>query len=149
MKNSVHQFVIDEASRLGGLETGGVLVGYYADDEIVIVNIVGPGPKAKHRQTSFKPDGKYHSKELAAMYEKSGRIERYLGDWHTHPNSTSYLSDLDKSTLARIGGYKKAQLTTPIMLVLGTKKMQLKIWIYYINEKGRELIEGCRIILFD
>jgi integrative and conjugative element protein (TIGR02256 family) len=149
IKKSARRFIIDEASHWGDLETGGVLVGYYADDEIVLTKIIGPGPRAEHRRASFKPDSQYHLKELTDVYNKSGRIERYLGDWHTHPNSTSYLSDLDKSTLRKIGGYKKAQLATPIMLVLGTPKMQLKVWIYYVNDVGRGMIEGCRTILFD
>ena len=149
MKSWISDFIIEEASRWKDLETGGVLAGYATNNDIVVTNIVGPGPKAKHNKMSFIPDNKYHNEQMANIYKASNQIEAYIGDWHTHPNSIAYLSDRDKTTLRKIGTYKKARLPSPLMLVLGTSNMEMKIWIYCLNQEGEKVIEPCNLILFD
>lgn len=149
IKNSVVQFIIDQAKHWGNLETGGILAGYVSGGDIVVTQIVGPGPKAKHTASSFKPDSKYHSERIAEIYERSNREDTYLGDWHTHPNARSYLSPKDKETLVRIGNYKKARMPSPIMLVLGTEKMEIKVWNYYRNGERKEIVDPCRVFFYD
>ena len=124
------------------------MVGYFTDEAIVVTKHIGPGAKAKHSATSFEPDNKFHKVELASIYKNTNQTERYLGDWHTHPNSTAYLSDKDKQTLRKIAHHRKAQMKTPIMLVLGTKNGEIKIWRHVIKDGKEEAIEPCMLILY-
>lgn len=116
-------------------ETGGVLMGYWAEPlvEVVITNAIGPGPKAIHKEKGFAPDAEYQEKEIANIYEASGRLSTYLGDWHTHPRGSTRLSIRDKRTLRRIAVANNARCPVPIMAVLGgggKDKWLLEIWQY-------------------
>lgn len=103
------------------LETGGVMMGYWAESrgEVVVCRITGPGPLAVHSEHAFVPDGDYQESEVARVYEESGRVYSYLGDWHTHPREGAYLSQKDVGTLRKISGFAKARAPVPIMAVLG------------------------------
>lgn len=86
--------------------------------EVVITDIVSPGPKAIHGLDDFSPDHKYHEFEVARIYNMSaGRIV-YLGDWHSHPNGSVYLSEKDRATLQRIGSSQEARMPTPLMAIM-------------------------------
>jgi integrative and conjugative element protein (TIGR02256 family) len=101
-----------EADAKHPLETGGVLLGYEGETEekgsgaevsaLVVTATVGPGPGAIHERHRFVPDHEFHRAAVARFYESSGRICRYLGDWHTHPGAAAYMSSADAHTLERI-----------------------------------------------
>lgn len=111
-------------------ETGGLLMGFVSDSNFWITNIVGPGPKAKHESYSYTPDNDFHEDEMARIYHASGRTHTYLGDWHTHPNNGAYLSNRDKKTLKNISENELCRLPKPLMLILSTKPIEFKAWIY-------------------
>lgn len=103
------------------LETGGLLVGYWSADNnnVVVTEMVGPGPGAKHRKMTYKPDYDFHQQEMNRIYNESEGVSTYLGDWHSHPKSTSHLSFLDKRALRNIARFPDNYIDLPIMLVLG------------------------------
>lgn len=109
-----------EADHRAPLETGGVLLGYWAaaQDAAVVEHIVGPGPRAARRRTDFAPDHAYQEREIAQLYRKAGGNLEYLGDWHTHPGGPAALSGKDVATLRRIARYSAARAPRPIMLLL-------------------------------
>jgi integrative and conjugative element protein (TIGR02256 family) len=126
-------FMVKEFLRKLPNETGGVLVGYWlADSEgAVITDVLGPGPRAKHRKISFVPDASYHESEIARLYEESGRLHTYLGDWHSHPDSTTRLSRTDRHTLLTIAKHAEARVVTPLMAVIGeSDPLTLQVWQY-------------------
>lgn len=101
------------------LETGGMLIGYDADDEsAVVTEIIGAGPRARHRRMTFRPDHEYQQKRLEEIFRRSDGVESYLGDWHTHPNGIHALSAKDIRVLKRIASTKAARQPHPVMLVL-------------------------------
>lgn len=109
----------DLASSMSPNETGGVLLGYFAESkDIVVTTIIGPGPKALHARYSFNPDAEFHQMEIAKHYYNSNGVETYLGDWHTHPFGTHELSNTDKKTLAKIATTPESQNSNPIMLII-------------------------------
>lgn len=100
-------------------ETGGVLVGYLAQNDVVVSKVVGPGPDAVHDLCKFIPDYSFHENQIAKLYSESGRRYIYLGDWHTHPRQQfPEMSQKDISTLKRIARHKPARITSPIMLIM-------------------------------
>jgi integrative and conjugative element protein (TIGR02256 family) len=121
--------IVNEVLEYFPYETGGTLAGYIGDNgEKVITQITASGPKAQHHLHSYVPDYKFDEEQIAKIYRKSKRIEIYLGDWHSHPGSTSYMSIRDKDTLERIAKFDKARIDTPVMLILGTTSLEIKGW---------------------
>ena len=103
------------------LETGGLLVGYFSedDDDVVITGLTGPGPKAKHGKCFFCPDYDGDRLEIGRIFAESFGKVSYLGDWHTHPTGSSYLSFLDRRALKNIAKFPHNYVDRPIMLILG------------------------------
>lgn len=107
------------ADELAPLETGGMLIGYTADNgDTVVTNIIGPGPSARHYRFSFTPDPDYQQQLLDEYFIASEGRETYLGDWHTHPNNSARLSLRDKKTLSRIANTPSSGTRHPIMAIL-------------------------------
>lgn len=125
-------FMVGEFKRAYPNETGGVLLGYWsAPNSAVITHAIGPGPNAVHDDVSFIPDCSYHESEIARLYEYSGRIHTYLGDWHSHPNSCTELSSTDRRTLSTIAKHKEARVRTPLMAIIARHDPpDLRIWQY-------------------
>lgn len=102
------------------METGGMLLGYIADNnDVVVTAIIGPGPAAKSSRNAFEPDAEFQQVELEAHYRATEGMESYLGDWHTHPHGSSIPSRTDKSTLAHIAFTTSSRIKHPIMAIAG------------------------------
>jgi integrative and conjugative element protein (TIGR02256 family) len=130
---AVIQFIEAEAARFFPKETGGVLVGYWVSmpNEAVLTDVIGPGQKASHSFSSFLPDHDFQQSEIERLYQSSGRLHTYMGDWHTHPKQDAYLSPTDRSTLRKIALHKEARNASPLMAVLGNgPNWNLKVWRY-------------------
>lgn len=110
-----------QASAAYPLETGGMLVGYRNGSSYVVMRVIGPGPQALHSRTRFEPDHDWQSAQLDLHYSQSRGVHRYLGDWHTHPDSVGELSWLDRRTLARIAAGPRTGEENPLMIVGGGK----------------------------
>jgi integrative and conjugative element protein (TIGR02256 family) len=125
--------MLAEAERMSPLETGGALVGYWVTphDEVVVTHATGPGPNAVHGPRGFLPDDEFQEGEIARVYRESGRLYTYLGDWHTHPGASSYLSWRDKRTLRKVAVCPDARAPIPLMAVFGGgPDWTLKVWRY-------------------
>jgi integrative and conjugative element protein (TIGR02256 family) len=110
--------LIAEAERALPNETGGVLLGYRAENDTrVVMAIVGPGPRAHHARDHFEPDQSYQEMAIARVYAESAHMWTYLGDWHTHPGSDARPSRRDLRTLRHIANAKEARVPQPIMLI--------------------------------
>lgn len=111
-------------------ETGGVLVGYWAEQrQVVVTAAVDAGPHSTHSTDGFHPDSAYQVAKIAELYEASGRYHLYLGDWHTHPLGGLGLSRIDRQTMRRIARTSAARCPRPLMLVLASAdNWQLAAW---------------------
>lgn len=112
---------IIEAERSFPTETGGVLMGYWVKPlaEVVITGCTTPGLLARHTSIQYVPDCRHDEAEIEHHYHKSGRLHTYLGDWHSHPEESPYLSPTDTRTLRRIAGHAAARIELPLMAILG------------------------------
>jgi integrative and conjugative element protein (TIGR02256 family) len=81
-----------------GRETGGILLGFDADErgEALALEAGGPGPNAEQRWDFFQRDLE-HAQQLAnAAYGRS--CARWIGEWHTHPRGLLVPSRKDLRT---------------------------------------------------
>lgn len=114
------------------LESGGVLMGWRSNEITAVVTaMIGPGPKALHERYAFQPDQDWQNEQIALHYERSGRRETYLGDWHTHPDARNgTLSWTDRNVIGRIIAAPAARCPVPVMMILwgAPKSWSLSMW---------------------
>lgn len=112
--------LVAEADKSAPLETGGILLGFWAEEnsEPVVLEMLGPGPNAIHERYRFVPDHEHQTAEIERLYHDSGRRLHYLGDWHTHPGGSATLSKSDRATLRQIAAEPAARAPMPTMLIL-------------------------------
>jgi integrative and conjugative element protein (TIGR02256 family) len=128
------------------LEGGGVLLGYRVADELVVTAVIGGGSAALRTRTSYRPDVKWQNAQIAKHYERSGRRDEYLGDWHSHPDTeTAYLSSDDRAVLRRIIRTPQARCPNPVMGVLagGRFNWRMSAW----SAELRQRWFGSRLVL--
>jgi integrative and conjugative element protein (TIGR02256 family) len=102
------------ARELSPLENGGVLLGWRSGEDRIIVDLRGPGPRALHGRHCFIPDHVWQLSEINGAFNASSGDLDYLGDWHSHPDGVTEMSDLDSATLLRIARCVSA----PLMLIV-------------------------------
>lgn len=110
---------MDQVRSFPGRETGGILMGYTVDEDTVVTEVVGPGPRSSSGRRHFKPDANWQAAEVARIYADSGRTMTYLGDWHSHPNSLPFPSMLDLWTARQIASSPDARNPNPLILIVG------------------------------
>lgn len=129
------------------LETGGVLIGYWAADvkDVVVTAATGPGPNALHGEMGFVPDSAVQTEVVSRHYAASGRRHVYLGDWHSHPDGGRKLSRLDVRTLRAISADPAARIRSPLMAVLfGADVWRIQLWCLVPRRIG-PWAAGCRV----
>lgn len=119
--------MVEEGSTRFPLETGGLLMGYWAGGEPVVTHAIGPGPAASHSRFNFEPDYAYHRQEVDRVYAEREDLW-YLGDWHTHPCGVAEPSPLDLKMIQGVRDNKDAQLPKPLMLMLGGHLERLGVY---------------------
>lgn len=125
--------MLEEATLRFPNETGGVWMGYRVESsrDTVVVDAIGPGPKAGFEPNSFRADVRYQHDQIDQLYHASGRQNSFIGDWHTHPVSRPYLSPIDRAAIREIAGNPLSQQPNPVMGVLGGgEPWRLAAWRY-------------------
>ena len=127
------ELCLADADKFFPRETGGAFMGYWSDPEQVVVTaMITGGPEARHGRYSFEPDQQWQVNQIAEHYERSGRTEVYLGDWHTHPGASSaQLSKADLGALRRIIRARRARAPRPVCVIFfgQPQKWRYSAWI--------------------
>jgi integrative and conjugative element protein (TIGR02256 family) len=147
---SLRDRMIEEAREHEPCETGGVLLGYEAGaTDVIVCALIGAGPKAKRRRSGFEPDGEWQEPEIANAYERSGRIQTYLGDWHSHPEGVARPSRRDRDTAHRIAKHREARAPRPLMLIVARDDEEWEAAAYRLNRKRmtRARFQLCRLLV--
>ncbi|MDP6513003.1 MAG: Mov34/MPN/PAD-1 family protein, partial [SAR202 cluster bacterium] len=110
-----------ECRRSPNTETGGILVGYRADQDasddskVIITHASGPGPESSASATHFVKDTPYLQSVLELLFQY--HQVNYLGVWHKHPGDMSWPSSGDVSSAMQEiegGTVGLQELVTPI-----------------------------------
>jgi integrative and conjugative element protein (TIGR02256 family) len=119
----VHAKALIEAETLKRprTETGGALFGYDDGDDVVVACAYGPGPRAKHRRTTFEPHPATTAALMDAVRAASEARYRYLGSWHSHPNGAARPSGQDIATTERVANEEEVLLPRPLVLIQSTR----------------------------
>lgn len=112
------QAIRTEAGSSMPSETGGILLGNWQQDKILITHMIGPGPKAEHYPDSFTPDRDWQYEQIDLLFAETLGTIQYLGDWHTHPLGIPSPSKTDRLLLKAIATSPESKCPRPIMCIL-------------------------------
>jgi integrative and conjugative element protein (TIGR02256 family) len=118
-----------EARKRRLVETGGPLFGYTDDGtgDTVVVVAYGPGPAARHRPRSFRPDRDATRAAIREVHKQSSGALAYIGDWHTHPGGSARPSGWDLRALATIASEPPVELPEPIAVIVPTLVLRRRV----------------------
>lgn len=138
--------VESEAEAWAPLETGGMLLGYREGSNVVVQNILSAGPGAVRGASKFEPDGAWQQTRLDKIYEQSGRITTYLGDWHSHPRGGARPSKTDRETYQRVADEPESRAPNPVILIAAVSRTGVRCEAHVLHgSRVREL----PIVVFD
>jgi integrative and conjugative element protein (TIGR02256 family) len=106
--------------KAGDRETGGVLVGFYADDgECAYVTEVGHPPPDSEAGPTWFNRGIRGLREWLEELWGARRRTYYLGEWHYHPRASPEASGDDRKQMLRISKDRKIRCPEPVLLIVG------------------------------
>jgi integrative and conjugative element protein (TIGR02256 family) len=91
-----------EIAQFGVVETGGVLLGWYEEEKVVVFKATSAGPNSTHENFYFQADSNYIDMIIDMEYANSNGKINYVGEWHTHPQLTPQPSSVDLNSLDEI-----------------------------------------------
>jgi integrative and conjugative element protein (TIGR02256 family) len=117
-------------------EFGGFLVGYYSNDNkhLFITDSIFP-KKIKASKYFFERSTKGIEKKLKNYYGQNPK-KFYVGEWHTHPDSSPIPSDTDILAINAIINNKNSGIANPVLLIIGYSKTQI-IFGFYVCFKNK------------
>jgi integrative and conjugative element protein (TIGR02256 family) len=62
-------------------------------------------------------DGLWQQEQLDEIYVRSGRIQAYLGDWHSQPDGLLRPSRRDRSTAKAVAKTREARTPNPLTII--------------------------------
>lgn len=118
-------------------EIGGYLLGHYSDDRlkvnvikhVVAFNYTNSPVSFKHRVDKKTVDF------FTKIFEKESL--HYIGEWHTHPNSSSHYSQTDFNAMKKIAVSDEANIQNPILLIIGFDKKGIKDYAFNVFFKNK------------
>jgi len=100
-------------------ETGGLLVGFihYKRKIIYITRALRPPPDSAGFPYAFKLGVQDVPEQLQEIYQRTGGVISYVGEWHSHPNGADQLSPIDLAAAKQISAHlRRAGIPTHIMI---------------------------------
>ena len=103
-----------------GIETGGVLAGYYTPtyDCAVVTEVSGPPADSHASRTRFQRGVRGLKQWLASLWNRSQR-RYYLGEWHFHPYAAPDPSGDDCKQMREIAVTPEYYCPEPLLIIVG------------------------------
>lgn len=127
------------------LETGGILLGYYADDGAVAVVEEATGPPSDSgRGGSWFRRGFAGLREELARRWKEPKRTFYIGEWHFHPAATIVPSPQDFAQMKDIAASGRYQCREPLLVIAGAEALAeqraLRAFVCPVGEPPLEFV---------
>ena len=131
-----------ECRNTRGLETGGVILGYYtpSHDCAIVTDVTLAPADSKRTRTAFNRGVQGLQRLLARLWRDKRHY--YLGEWHYHPGAEPNPSGVDDRQMVSISDDTWAHCPEPILVILGgTAAMDcpVRAFVYPKNAHRREL----------
>jgi len=122
----VPQVIVDTAFRyarppLNNSEAGGILIGQYRGAHVELVDCTTPMPTDIRSRFGFDRSDPGHAIRALEAWSRSGQVQTFVGEWHTHPVQQPSPSPVDLRTWANIR--KRTQDDPVVFMIFGTSGM--------------------------
>jgi proteasome lid subunit RPN8/RPN11 len=100
-------------------ETGGLLVGFihYKRKIIYVTRALPPPQDSEGYPYAFKLGIQDVPEQLEVIYQRTGGVISYVGEWHSHPNGSEQLSTTDLAAVKQISAHlQRARIPTHIII---------------------------------
>lgn len=120
-KEAVATIAAEAAVSADGCETGGILLGFDADElgELLVMEAGGPGPGAERRHNFFRRDLEHAQRLADETYTRT--TARWIGEWHTHPHGALAPSRKDLRTYRRFLRDPELHFETFLAVIVGPR----------------------------
>lgn len=117
-------------------EFGGIFIGNYINDnkEVVISDVLFPD-NYFNSPTTFEPDPIDLNSKLENVRKKHGDKVVYIGDWHSHPNSTNGYSRSDYNSIKAVANSSSVNTHNPILMIVAFGEDYFDPGFYVFTEK--------------
>lgn len=103
----------------GFSETGGLLIGYWTqDDDVVVAETTHSGPRARRSPFGFEPDIVEDDEVIARKFAETQGALTYVGDWHTHPLGPLRPSRRDHIAARLVAKSPEARTPRPLVAIV-------------------------------
>ncbi len=135
----------DIAKKTCGLETGGLIIGFYdeAANQAIPTFITKPPADSRSTNAHFERGVVGVNDRLRGLWGAAQR-QYYLGEWHFHPSRPPIASQQDIRQMQAISKSAKYRCPAPLLVILGGKpasKWHVSAYIFPRNETFIELIK--------
>ncbi|MES2040094.1 MAG: Mov34/MPN/PAD-1 family protein [Pseudomonadota bacterium] len=104
-------------------EAGGILLGLRRENHLHIVDATTPKPADRRSLFRFFRRDRYHQNFAIQQWKESGALVDYLGEWHTHPETSPSPSTIDLSE------WRQICRREPIPMVFMILGMDSSLWV--------------------
>ena len=126
----VAHFVKHRQHRKIKTETGGQLFAQFVKTEVRVIRATGPNPSDKRGWAWFKPDQRNQNVEIKRLFDDG---LHFVGDWHTHPESTPNPSSWDFESMEDCFKKSRHQLKAFVMVIVGQAAFPDGLWVSLHN----------------
>jgi len=124
-------------------ESGGVLIGYYIDQNYFsVLDVTTPTSYDKSSRNNFTRRKESVQKSINELFKQSGGKKIYLGEWHTHPEKKPIPSGLDKRSILEQIKLNRLNSNIIFMIIIGTEGI-------HISSVKKENIIASNLILYN
>lgn len=113
--------IIYYCDRANPYEIGSVLIGNYSLNQTTanILQITPPPKDSIQAKYNFHRGSSGLIKVLDTVWNQG---QYYLGEWHYHPNMSSFPSSIDKKQMMILSQDKRLKCPEPILIIIGGHK---------------------------
>jgi len=124
MSLHVWQKITKLANRKYPKECGGFLIGEYSSDlKVAVIEDMHFSRKSRCESTMFYTDPRRGNLFLKFKWAFSGGSKYYVGEWHSHPDTSSVPSAIDDDSMFAISCNDSCQCSRPILIILSGNKV--------------------------
>lgn len=115
-------------------EAGGQLFARIHGDEWSVEQATGPRQSDFRSRFGFRPNRKAEQQEIVERFTAG---LHYVGDWHTHPESSPKPSSTDLSSMNDMVSASRHELPGFLMMIVGTRPGPSGFWLSIHHANGK------------
>lgn len=115
-------------------EAGGQLFARIHGDEWSVEQATGPRQSDFRSRFGFRPNRKAEQQEIVDRFTAG---LHYVGDWHTHPESSPKPSSTDLSSMNDMVSASRHELPGFLMMIVGTRPGPSGFWLSIHHANGK------------